>query len=750
MSATDVRTVRSFCRICTSVCGILVDVAGDEVVRVRGDHDHPLSHGYTCAKGRALPQMHHHPDRLEQPLTRVDGTLRPTTWDACLDDLGTRLRTIVEQDGPGAIGIFFGSGVGMDAAGYRTAQGLHRAIGTPAKFSPLTIDGTAKVLVSDLVGGSVGLNARPDLDAASFVVYDGCTPDVSHGHTVAMPDPVSAIRALQDHAEVWVLDPRRTETARLATRHLAPRPGTDHAVLGFLVRELLRDGADPDVLARHPEDTARLAAAVEPFTLGHTAHVADVEEADLTDLLDGVRRAGRVAVETGTGVTMAASANVTQWLAWAVMIITGSMNRPGGAWFHPGFTNQMESFELPVSPPEGTFGAGPESRPETQAFLGEWPCAVLADEIRAGNIRAVLNLGGSLLTAFPDANDLVPALEQLEVLATIEIIANDTTALSTHVLPTKDQLERADVTLWDFLSPRIAAQHTGPVVDPVGDRRSTWWVLAESEISITYGGLRVLAFGLGIDIYCGLTSEGFAKWQRDAYDAIMQGYERLRSDYEEKLAASKIAQGVKIIGRNPLENQRMIRDELKKWTIMVLRGSPYLDLDSFLSSTEPTLSISKACKNGNLIRFFENAFEWNNMSFVLYPYFWGRHARWSAALQFSDPDPDFAGFLKAGAARVQVPVRPGFEKAVAYFSETGLIWNGSDPPLIGDSLYVPIVQEITESLGKIEDGVPYPEGSEPWEVTVPTTLVVLQDLTEIAAIRDGMTDQPINLLAAPA
>ena len=104
---------------------------------------------------------------------------------------------------------------------------------------------------------------------------------------------------------------------------------------------------------------------------------------------------------------------------------------------------------------------------------------MLADEIRAGNIRAVLNLGGHLVTAFPDTDDLVPALESLDVFATIEIIANDTTALSTHVLPTKDQLERADVTLWDHLSPRVAAQHTPAVVDPVGDRRSTWWVLAE-------------------------------------------------------------------------------------------------------------------------------------------------------------------------------------------------------------------------------------------------------------------------------
>jgi anaerobic selenocysteine-containing dehydrogenase len=111
--------------------------------------------------------------------------------------------------------------------------------------------------------------------------------------------------------------------------------------------------------------------------------------------------------------------------------------------------------------------------------MGEWPCAVLADEIRAGQIRAVLNFGGHLLTAFPETNDLEPALRALEVFATVEIIANTTTDLSTHVLPTKDQLERADVTLWDFLSPRISAQHTPAVVDPVGDRRSTWWVLAE-------------------------------------------------------------------------------------------------------------------------------------------------------------------------------------------------------------------------------------------------------------------------------
>jgi anaerobic selenocysteine-containing dehydrogenase len=227
------------------------------------------------------------------------------------------------------------------------------------------------------------------------------------------------------------------------------------------------------------QDADVLAAAVEPFTLEHSAAVADVPEAQLAQLLTAIRRAGRIAIDTGTGITMSASANVTQWLSWALLILTGSMNRPGGIWFHPGFGYQLESFELPISPPEGSFGPGPRSRPETQAFLREWPCAVLPDEIEAGNIRAFLNLGGSMLTAFPNARSLLPALKKLDVLATTEILPNETTALSTHVLPTKDQLERPDVTLWDILSPRVSAQHTPAVVAPVGERRSMWWVLAE-------------------------------------------------------------------------------------------------------------------------------------------------------------------------------------------------------------------------------------------------------------------------------
>ena len=145
---------------------------------------------------------------------RIDGRLQDTTWDACLDDLGTRLKDIIDRHGPESVAFYFST---MESAGFRMAEALHAAIGTPAKFSPLTIDGTAKPLISDLVGGFMGLSGRTDLDNADFLMLVGVNPVVSHGHAISMPNPTGTVRDIARRGQVWVIDPRRTETARLAT-----------------------------------------------------------------------------------------------------------------------------------------------------------------------------------------------------------------------------------------------------------------------------------------------------------------------------------------------------------------------------------------------------------------------------------------------------------------------------------------------------------------------------------------------------
>jgi hypothetical protein len=266
------------------------------------------------------------------------------------------------------------------------------------------------------------------------------------------------------------------------------------------------------------------------------------------------------------------------------------------------------------------------------------------------------------------------------------------------------------------------------------------------QLGIAYKLHNAWAFALAIDVHCRLAAEGMAKWQQDVFDAIMEAYLQQKSVYDEKIAAAQIQQGVKILGRNPLENQRITREELKKLVLMMLIGDVNIARNSMLPGAEPKIDLLSACDNGSFIRFFENAFEWNNMLYVLYPYFWGRHARWISALHFTDPDPDFAAFLKAGAARVQVPVRPGFERAVAHFCQFGEIWEGNDAPLRDDELYVPIVDEIAANLGKLDEGVPFPVDSVPWEVRIPTSLVLVQNLEEIPNIRDVLTGNPVSVV----
>jgi hypothetical protein len=266
------------------------------------------------------------------------------------------------------------------------------------------------------------------------------------------------------------------------------------------------------------------------------------------------------------------------------------------------------------------------------------------------------------------------------------------------------------------------------------------------ELSVTYDVVNCEAFALGIDVLCRLTSTGYAKWQLSVFEAVTQAYLQQKSDYEQALAAKVLQEGPKELGRNPAENLRIAKEELKKLVLMVLTGTDSIARDSYLGTSEPLMDLEKVCPNGSWIRFFENAFEWTNIIYVLYPYFWGRHARWRSAIHFTDPDPEFAAFLRAGAARVQIPVRPGFEKAVAYFCQYGEIWDGSDPPLRDDELYVPIVDEIAANLGAYEgEGVPYPEGAEPWEVHIPTELVLVEDISEVPNIVDVMTGKNVTL-----
>lgn len=465
---------RTYCKICMVHCGLIAEVQGDQVLKVRGDRGHPLTKGYTCPKGRATGQNHHHPDAITRPMMRKDGALVPVSWDEAMDDIAAKLRSIIDNHGKHAVAINFGSGMGLDSSGYAMQEAMHRALDYGPKFTPLTIDGVAKVLVAGAVGGFPGLNPKTDYDNVSMLLYVGTNPMVSHAHNTGMFNPAVWIRQVARRGEVWTIDPVFTETAKFSTRHIAAYPGKDYAILAWLVREILDGG--PLELAQPVTGLDEIRAALAGYTLDTAAEIAGVPAQDMIDLLAAIRAHGKISVETGTGITMSAGCNLTQWLGWVLMILTGSMNRTGGAWFHPGFLMPFESFDLPEMDP---WTPSSKTRPEVPGVIGDWPCAVLPDEIEARNIHALMNFGGRLMRSFPDTNALAATLPKLDLHVMTEIIANETSDYATHILPTKDVLERAEFSRWDTLNWNVALQYSEALVPVMGERRSGWWVVSQ-------------------------------------------------------------------------------------------------------------------------------------------------------------------------------------------------------------------------------------------------------------------------------
>ena len=237
-----------------------------------------------------------------------------------------------------------------------------------------------------------------------------------------------------------------------------------------------------------------------------------------------------------------------------------------------------------------------------------------------------------------------------------------------------------------------------------------------------------------VHLLCQRTDEAYAAWQLQTFEKIYEAYKRLHDAYLAEVAMQEAAAVATTTQLSPDAKRLIERDELQRCALTVLTGEDFSDFDAVSgpagTDPQPVIDPAEAMEEHATVLFHQLAFEWEKMSYSLYPYFWGRKENWFAVMGETDPDLAFQAFLRAGAARVQVPVRPGYEATVLYYLWTGAIWSGGNPPVIGDHLYVPIVEEIAEATGlSLTNPEPY---GRPWTYTLPTTLVALDaDVTEL-------------------
>jgi len=488
------------CRICLVGCGTRVRIGTDgTILSVRGDDDHPKSKGYMCPKGPQLLWHQQRPDRLDYPL--LGG--KRASWDTALDDLARKIEKAIAAHGPDAFGIY--TGTGTDAPVANTFLGrLLTALGSNQLYTPLTLDIAPTLKAQELVTGQAGALTPfwdHDDEAVRLVIVFGSNPAVSHGYSGAgvMTDTGRLYRDFRARGgRIWTVDPVRTRSAALSDGHIAAVPGTDPVILCWLVRQALeRLPADSPVMAKtRGEDRDRLRAAIAPFDLATVARISDVPAEQLRALDDDIVNAGRIVFPSGTGLSFGPHGLVGEWLRWALLILTDSLEEPGGMWIDAGWAFPLETrTDWVAAPEDGGDAPAPASRPDMRRLFGQTPCAAMADEILSGPLRTLLVLGGNPVTAMPQPDRTRKAFAALDALGVVDIVESPLTALASHVLPATGQLERMD--LWGLLVPPVRPLLSMPLIAPVAERRHSWEIAC--GLARRLGVLDAVAGGLDFE-----------------------------------------------------------------------------------------------------------------------------------------------------------------------------------------------------------------------------------------------------------
>ncbi len=438
-------TKPAICRICPAYCPILVTLEDGRAVAVTGDPEAPLYGGYSCPKGRALPEQHANPARLLHSLKRGEHGLERIASEQAVTEVAERVQRIVAEHGPRAVALYIGTNSLPYPASAQLASAWLRALGSRMLFTSNTIDQPGKQIAMAL-HGAWHAGGQAFASAGSWLVV-GQNPLISKSGALPMQNPGRQLsEALARGLELIVIDPRRTETARRAHVHLQPRPGEDPALLAAMLHVIFAEGlADAGFLRENAAGTEGLCAAVAPFTPAYAAARADVPEAEIARAARTFASARSGGGAAGTGPAFATRGNLSEYLTLCLLTVCGFWPRAGDAATR--LNVLLPPYEPRAQPyaPYPAVGGGEKLRVRgLENCAAGLPTAALADEILLegeGRVRALFVLGGNPMMAFPDQRKTQAALESLDLLVTFDPELSATSRLADYVIAPRLTLE---------------------------------------------------------------------------------------------------------------------------------------------------------------------------------------------------------------------------------------------------------------------------------------------------------------------
>jgi len=464
------------------MCGLEIEVEGERVVSIRGDADDPFSRGDLCPKAPALAALHDDPDRLRRPLRRTASGWEELGWDEALDEAAERIHDVQREHGRDAMAAYLGNPNVHNLGSLVFGPRLLRALRSKNRYSATSVDQLPHMLASYLMFGHQLLMPVPDIDRTSLLVVLGANPLVSNGSLMTAPGMRRRLQDLRARGgRLVVVDPRRTETAARADQHLFIRPGTDALLLLGMLHVVF---AEQRVRLRHLEGVIdgvdRLRSLVRDYAPERVAPLCGIEAPAITALARALAEADAGVCYGRIGTSTQPYGAVCTWLIYALNIVTGHLDHPGG------FMLTTPAVDVIAGPRSLGVGRGGFRRWRSRVRNlpeagGELPVATLADEILTegpGQVRGLLTVAGNPVLSTPNGARLERALPQLSSYVAIDFYLNETTRHAHLVLPPTSPLERSHYDLvFHLLAVRNTAKFSPALFEPGPDQRHDWQIL---------------------------------------------------------------------------------------------------------------------------------------------------------------------------------------------------------------------------------------------------------------------------------
>ncbi len=480
------------CVLCEATCGVDIEVGDDGVISsIRGDELDGFSRGYICPKATALKDLHEDRDRLRQPMRRTAGGWEPISWDDAFDYTAERLRAVQEKHGRDAVGVFQGNAVAHNLGLLLYAGPFFQGLGTRNRFSSVSTDTLPLMLSSWWMFGNAFLFPVPDIVRTSYFLIIGANPLVSNGSAMGAPGVRKRLKELQARGgKVVVVDPRRTETAAAADRHVFIRPGTDVFLLWGIVHVLFAENlvrlGRLEAVVRGLDEIRTLAREFSPETAADRTGVPASEIRRLARELVTHDRAvcyGRIGTSTqefGTQCT---------WLINVINVLTGRLDRVGGAMFTSPAADLVSITRLLGSYDSfDTYRSRSQGLPE---FGGELPAAAMADEMLLPGdrqVRAFICCAGNPVLSTPNGRKLDRALAHLEFMVSLDPYINETSRHAHVILPGRSVIERAHYDLLYYaMTTRNVARYSPALRKASDSEKEDWEIIVELAMRMQTG-----------------------------------------------------------------------------------------------------------------------------------------------------------------------------------------------------------------------------------------------------------------------